>query len=125
MQLPGIPLRVIGQDATFLGAGTSLGVTYGDRRVSTNTLYLGPGEARDVLFTAPDYSGSAPVFNDAWGTYNRYFFRNRNPRRLSNDGAPGFGGMATEVRVYAPASAVPAPVLDSAGRISPNLTYVR
>jgi hypothetical protein len=33
--------------------------------------------------------------------------------------------MATEVRVYAPGSAVPAPALDSAGRISPNLTYVR
>jgi FtsP/CotA-like multicopper oxidase with cupredoxin domain len=135
MELPGIPMRVTGQDATFLGAGTSLGVTYRDRRYSTNTLYIGPGEARDVLFTAPSYSGSAPTFTDAWGTYNRYFFRNRDYRKLANNGDPGsggangaiagLGGMATEVRVYAPGSSVPAPVLDSAGRISPNLTYVR
>jgi FtsP/CotA-like multicopper oxidase with cupredoxin domain len=135
MELPGISMRVIGQDATFLGAGTSLGVTYGDRRYSTNTLYIGPGEARDVLFTAPSYSGSAPTFTDAWGTYNRYFFRNRDYRKLANNGDPGgggangaisrLGGMATEVRVYAPGTSVPAPVLDSAGRIPSNLTYVR
>jgi FtsP/CotA-like multicopper oxidase with cupredoxin domain len=135
LELPGIPLRVVGQDATFLGPGTSLGVSYGDRRYTTNTLYIGPGEARDVLFTAPAYSGSAPTFTDSWGAYNRYFFRNRDYRRLSNLGrpgaggangaAPGIGGMATEVRVYAPADAVPPPVTDSAGRISPNLTYVR
>jgi FtsP/CotA-like multicopper oxidase with cupredoxin domain len=135
MELPGISLRVVGQDATFLGAGTSLGVGYGDRRFTTNTLYLGPGEARDVLFTAPPYSVASPAFTDAWGTYNRYFFRNRDHRRLANNGArgnggangavTGLGGMATEVRVYAPASAVPAAAVDSAGRISPNLTYVR
>ena len=83
----------------------------------------GPGEARDVLFTAPAYA--SPGFTDAWGTYNRYLFRNRDPRKLSNNGAAGLGGMATEVRVYAPGSAVPAPVIDAAGRIPPNLTYVR
>jgi FtsP/CotA-like multicopper oxidase with cupredoxin domain len=125
MELPGIPMRVVGQDATFLGAGDSLGVHYAERRYTTNTLYIGPGEARDVLITAPDYSASAPVFIDAWGSHNRYLFRNRDPRKLSNNGAAGFGGMATEVRVYAPASAVPPPPPDSAGRIPPNLTYVR
>jgi FtsP/CotA-like multicopper oxidase with cupredoxin domain len=134
MELPGIPMPVIGQDATFLGAGTSLGVTYADRRFSTNTLYLGPGEARDVLFTAPAYNASTPSGTDGWGTYNRYFFRNRDYRKLANNGKPGagrangavdrLGGMATEVRVYAPGSSVPAPQPDSAGRIPPNLTYV-
>jgi FtsP/CotA-like multicopper oxidase with cupredoxin domain len=134
MELPGIPMRVVGQDATFLGAGTSLGVTYGDRRYTTNTLYIGPGEARDVLFTAPNYDASATSGADAWGTYNRYFLRNRDYRKLANNGAPGaggangavdrLGGMATEIRVYAPGTSVPAPVLDSAGRIPPNLTYV-
>jgi FtsP/CotA-like multicopper oxidase with cupredoxin domain len=134
MELPGIAMQVVGQDATFLGPGTSLGVTYGDRRYTTNTLYIGPGEARDVLFTAPAYSGSAPTFSDSWGTYNRYFFRNRDYRKLQNNGSPGgggangaqtgLGGMATEVRVYASGSAVPAPVLDS-GRIPSNLTYVQ
>ena len=135
MELPGIPLRVIGQDATFLGPNTSLGVTYGDRRTITDTLYIGPGEARDVLFTAPGYSSLTPTYTDAWGDYNRYFFRNRDVRRLANNGVAGtggangavtgLGGMATEVRVYASGSALPAPALDSAGRISPNLTYVR
>jgi FtsP/CotA-like multicopper oxidase with cupredoxin domain len=133
MEMPGIPMRVVGQDATFLGAGSSLGVGYGDRRYRTSTLYIGPGEARDVLFTAPSYSGGAPSGTDSWGTYNRYFFRNRDYRRLANDGSPGLGGpngavprlggMATELRVYAPGSALPAPVPDSAGRIPPNLTY--
>jgi FtsP/CotA-like multicopper oxidase with cupredoxin domain len=125
MQLPGIPLQVVGQDATFLGPGTSLGVAYGDRRYTTSTLFLGPGEARDVLFTAPGYSGSAPTFTDAWGTYNRYFFRNRDYRKLANNGArgggganaavSGLGGMATEVRVYQ--NALPA-------QTTPSQTYV-
>jgi FtsP/CotA-like multicopper oxidase with cupredoxin domain len=135
MELPGIPMQVVGQDATFLGPGTSLGVTYGDRRYTTNTIYIGPGEARDVLFTAPPHDPSAPSGSDQWGSYNRYFFRNRDPRKLANNGRPGgaptangaiagLGGMATEVRVYAPGSAVPSPGVDSAGRIPSNLTYV-
>jgi FtsP/CotA-like multicopper oxidase with cupredoxin domain len=134
MELPGIPLRVVGQDATFLGPGTSLGVTYGDRRYTTNTIYVGPGEARDVLFTAPAYSNAAPTFTDNWGDYNRYFFRNRDYRKLANNGragtggpnggVAGLGGMATEVRVYASGGSVPAPVHDSLDRIPSNLTYV-
>jgi FtsP/CotA-like multicopper oxidase with cupredoxin domain len=106
MELPGIAMQVVGQDATFLGAGTSLGVSYGDRRYTTNTLYLGPGEARDVLFNAPAYDAAAPSGADSLGSYNRYFFRNRDYRKLSNNGAPGAGGMMTEVRVYAPANPV-------------------
>jgi FtsP/CotA-like multicopper oxidase with cupredoxin domain len=137
MELPGVPMRVVGQDATFLGPGTSLGVSYSDRRYTTNTLYIGPGEARDVLFTAPAYNAAAPSGTDAWGAYNRYLFRNRDYRKLANNGVrgdpgptgsngavAGLGGMATEVRVYAPANPAPAPVLDSSGRIPPNLTYV-
>ena len=135
MELPGIPMRVVGQDATFLGAGTSLGETYRDRRYTTNTLYIGPGEARDVMFTAPPYSDVADTtFTDRWGAYNRYFFRNRDYRKLANNGdagaggengaVQGLGGMATEVRVYDPTTRVPDPVADSAGRIPSNLTYV-
>jgi FtsP/CotA-like multicopper oxidase with cupredoxin domain len=134
MELPGIPMRVVGQDATFLGPGASLGVTYADRRYTTDTLYIGPGEARDVQFTAPSYSASAPSGSDGWGTYNRYVFRNRDYRKLANNGAAGtggangamqgLGGMATEVRVYAPGSAVPPSVPDLAGRIPSNVTYV-
>jgi FtsP/CotA-like multicopper oxidase with cupredoxin domain len=106
MELPGIPMRVIGQDATFLGPNTTLDVTYGDRRYWTNTIYIGPGEARDVLLTAPAYDAAAPGDSDSWGAYNRYLFRNRDYQKLSNNGAPGPGGMMTELRVYAPANPV-------------------
>jgi FtsP/CotA-like multicopper oxidase with cupredoxin domain len=94
MQLPGIPMHVVGQDASLLrnaGADTSYW---------TNTLYLGPGEARDVLFDAPGYDPARPSGSDARGSYNVYYFKNRDYRKLSNHGAPGPGGMMTEVRVY-------------------------
>jgi FtsP/CotA-like multicopper oxidase with cupredoxin domain len=120
MELPGIPMRVVGQDATFLGAGTSLGVTYGDRTYRTNTIYIGPGEARDVLFTAPAYNALRPGGADAGGNYNTYYFRSRDFQKLSNNGAPGSGGMMTEVRVYG--GTLPPPALE-AGRIPANLTY--
>jgi FtsP/CotA-like multicopper oxidase with cupredoxin domain len=97
MQLPGIPMHVVGQDASLLRNGTV------DTSYVTNTLYIGPGEARDVLFTAPAYSASRPSGGSgtARGLYNVYRFKNRDWRRLSNFGAPpGPGGMQTEVRVY-------------------------
>ena len=94
MQLPGIPMHVIGQDASLLRNGTT------DISYRTNTLYIGPGEARDVLFDAPAYSLLAPSGSDTKGNYNVYQFKNRDWRRLSNLGAPGPGGMMTEVRVY-------------------------
>jgi len=95
MQLPGIPMHVIGQDASLLRNGTV------DTSYWTNTLYIGPGEARDVLFDAPAYAGARPSGSDGRGNYNVYRFKNRDWRRLSNFGAPpGAGGMQTEVRVY-------------------------
>ncbi|MDP9239615.1 MAG: multicopper oxidase domain-containing protein [Actinomycetota bacterium] len=94
MQSPGIPLKVVGQDASLLRNG---GV---DTSYLTDTLYIGPGEARDVILTAPAYSGAAPGGSDGRGNYNVYQFKNRDWRRLSNDGQPGPGGMMTEVRVY-------------------------
>src|SRR5262245_33950788 len=92
MELPGIPMRVIGQDASRLGSAA----------YSTNTLYLGPGEARDVLFTAPTFSGPGETDPDILPSnpFNRYFFKNRDWRKLSNYGQSGPGGMMTEVRVY-------------------------
>jgi FtsP/CotA-like multicopper oxidase with cupredoxin domain len=100
MQLPGIPMHVIGQDASLLRDGTV------DTSYWTNTLYIGPGEARDVLFDAPAFdpgrpSGSGPGL---LGPYNVYYFKNRDWRRLSSLGAFGPAGtpsgMMTEVRVY-------------------------
>ncbi len=91
MQLPGIPMTVVGQDASYLGANA----------YDTNALYIGPGEARDALFTAPPYKASLALdAGDGLGNYNRYWFRNRSAQRLINPGVPGLGGMVTEVRVY-------------------------
>lgn len=97
MQLPGIPMHVVGQDASLLRDGTV------DTSYWTNTLYIGPGEARDVLFTAPPFhppGTGQPSGSDGRGSYNVYLFKNRDWRRLSNNGSPGAGGMMTEVRVY-------------------------
>jgi FtsP/CotA-like multicopper oxidase with cupredoxin domain len=95
MQLPGIPMHVVGQDASLLRDG-SVSTAYW-----TNTIYMGPGEARDVLFDAPAYNPNRRKASSATlGDYNVYFFKNRDWRRLSNNGAPGPGGMMTEVRVY-------------------------
>jgi FtsP/CotA-like multicopper oxidase with cupredoxin domain len=100
MQLPGIPMHVVGQDASLLRNGTGPGAV--DTSYWTNTLYIGPGEARDVLFDAPAYNAARPSGSDTRGSYNVYYFKNRDWRRLTNFGAPpGPGGMMTEVRVYA------------------------
>jgi FtsP/CotA-like multicopper oxidase with cupredoxin domain len=112
MQLPGIRLKVVGEDATLLRSTTGADLSY-----VTNTLYLGPGEARDVLFTAPAFSATRPVTSDSVGAYNAYRFANRSAARLSNDGAAGLGGMATEVRVYQGPPPLPA-------QTSPGQTYV-
>jgi FtsP/CotA-like multicopper oxidase with cupredoxin domain len=96
MQLPGIGLKVVGEDAVLRRSPSGVDTSY-----LTNTLYIGPGEARDALFTAPPFNPAAPVTTDPQGrSYNTYLFKNRDFRRLSNHGAPGLGGMATEVRVY-------------------------
>jgi FtsP/CotA-like multicopper oxidase with cupredoxin domain len=102
MELPGIPMHVVGQDASLLRNGTGIGAV--DTSYWTNTLYFGPGEARDVLFDAPAYDSGRPSGSDSVGAYNVYTFKNRDWRKLVNfgetpNGAPG--GMMTEVRVYA------------------------
>jgi FtsP/CotA-like multicopper oxidase with cupredoxin domain len=103
MQLPGIPMHVVGQDASLLRNGST------DTSYWTNTLYFGPGEARDVLFDAPPYDAAKPSGSDSYGSYNVYYFKNRDWRKLSNFGstAAGPGGMMTEVRVYSPARPLP------------------
>jgi FtsP/CotA-like multicopper oxidase with cupredoxin domain len=92
MQLPGIRLRVVGEDAALLRNG-SVDLSY-----LTNTIYIGPGEARDVLFTAPPLSGG--------GSYDVYWLRNRDSHRLTNGSASGLGGQLTQVRVY-PSGGIP------------------
>ena len=66
---------------------------------------------RSVIFVAPDYTPDFPALSDGLGSYNRYYFKNRDYSRLNNNGASdpvtGLGGMMTEVRVYHPGNAVP------------------
>jgi manganese oxidase len=95
MQLPGVSMRVVGEDATLLRNGGA------NLAYSANTIYMGPGEARDVIFTAPAFNADRPSGSDSLGNYNLYYFKNRSAWKLANDGAPGPGGMMTEVRVYA------------------------
>jgi FtsP/CotA-like multicopper oxidase with cupredoxin domain len=102
MQLPGIRLKVVGHDATLLRGASGADTSY-----EANTIYIGPGEARDVLFVAPAHSGGAGP--------DVYLFSNRNVFTLSNGGTPGLGGMATEVWVYPAASLPP--------QSAPNETY--
>jgi FtsP/CotA-like multicopper oxidase with cupredoxin domain len=117
MQLPGIQMKVVGQDATLLRGPTGWAAlpssSWLDLSYSTDTLYIGPGEARDVIFTAPAYDPGKPGATDTnLGPYNYYFFKNADAARLQSNGGPpggvsgvqgndpGLGGMATEVRVY-------------------------
>jgi FtsP/CotA-like multicopper oxidase with cupredoxin domain len=97
LELPGLDMKVVGEDATLLRGPGGADLSYTARIV-----YIGPGEARDVLFTAPSYDASKPGDTDAWGPYNRYLLRNRNYQALTNGGAAGLGGQVTEVRVYDP-----------------------
>jgi FtsP/CotA-like multicopper oxidase with cupredoxin domain len=82
----GIDLTVIAKDASLLrGNGTP-------NYLVTNTVEIGPGESRDVLFTAP-----AP------GTYLMY---DRDYGATTNAGGAGYGGQMTEIRV-SPAGFLP------------------
>jgi FtsP/CotA-like multicopper oxidase with cupredoxin domain len=97
--LPNLPMTVVGRDAKFLGQGrpdyyfgstaTRDGIT-----TVTNRIDIGPGESRDVIFTAPSVP-SKTVFP----------FYDRASLFLEKASGPGgavdgFGSMRTEVHVY-------------------------
>ena len=84
--LDGIPMHVIGSDASQLKGPNGEDTSY-----VTNSIGLGPGESRDVLFTAPKA-----------GTYLVY---DRNFMNLSNSEGSGYGGMLTHLVVHPKASA--------------------
>ncbi|MCL4301466.1 MAG: multicopper oxidase domain-containing protein [Anaerolineae bacterium] len=112
MHMLGIRMTVVGHDATFLG----------DLVYETDAIYIGPGEARDVIFEAPGYNGSLPGGTDDAGDYNVYWFKNHHPQRLvngsgdednyypppydltplaiDNNTPASLGGQITQVRVY-------------------------
>ena len=90
MRLPGVPLRVVGRDATLLRGRSGNDLSY-----YTDTIIIGPGESVDAIFVAPDVTSET-----------RLLLANRNYARLSNGGAPGYGGQMTEVRIF-PAGTLP------------------
>jgi FtsP/CotA-like multicopper oxidase with cupredoxin domain len=94
MTLPGIPMRIVGKDATPM-----LGRDGTDTSYVATTLNFGAGESIDAIFTAPPKTGAG---------YDTYVLYNRAFQRAGN--GPGQGGQRTEVRVYA-AGALPAQLL--------------
>jgi FtsP/CotA-like multicopper oxidase with cupredoxin domain len=68
-------------DATMLRNSDGTSLFY-----DTNTIYLGVGQSYDVVVQAPNTPGT-------------YLLYNRDYHRLSNAGAPGYGGQMTELRI--------------------------
>ena len=97
--LPGLDLRVVGRDAKPLqvnrpdySPGTSAPGSRGDVQTDTYRLDIGPGESRDVIFTAPSVAAKTiyPLYDRDYG------FTKKN----GTAGGDGYGGMRTEVHVY-------------------------
>jgi FtsP/CotA-like multicopper oxidase with cupredoxin domain len=92
MTLAGIRMRVVGRDATPMRGRDGTDTSY-----ETETLNIGPGESYDAIFTAPTFSGGS---GSSGVGYDVYMLYNRNYTRSNNLAPGGFGGQATEVRVY-------------------------
>jgi FtsP/CotA-like multicopper oxidase with cupredoxin domain len=94
MSVDNIDLTIVAKDASLLKGrdGTK-------NYISTNTVDVGPGESRDVIFVAP-----SP------GTYLLY---DRKYSYLENGGGPGYGGMLTKIIVGAPGTYPPQTVANA------------
>ena len=84
MSVDNIDLQIVAKDASLLKGRD--GVT---NYITTNTVAVGPGESRDVIFLAPDRPGE-------------YLLYDRKYSYLQNGGGPGYGGMMTKILVGAP-----------------------
>ena len=96
MTIDGIPMHVVGRDATLMRGRDGTDSSY-----ETNTINFNAGESFDVIITAPPFTGgagSSGLGYDVYMLYNRAYTR-------SNNLAGGFGGQATEIRVH-PAGAL-------------------
>jgi FtsP/CotA-like multicopper oxidase with cupredoxin domain len=83
LSVDNIDLTVVAKDASQL-VGRDGTTNY----LTTNAVDIGPGESRDVIFTAP-----AP---------GEYLLYDRNYSYLDNGGGPGYGGMMTKIVVGGP-----------------------
>ena len=80
MSVDNIDLQIVAKDASLL-----MGRDGTRNYLTTNTVDVGPGESRDVIFTAP-----AP---------GEYLLYDRKYSYLENGGGPGYGGMMTKIIV--------------------------
>lgn len=83
MTLAGIPMKVVGRDATLLRGRDGTDLTN-----MTDTIYIGPGQSVDAIFVAPSVASQTT-----------YLLYNRNFAYLHNPGSSGLGGQMTEIRV--------------------------
>ncbi len=88
MTLAGMRMRVVGKDATPMVGRDNTDTSY-----ETETLSFGAGESIDAILTAPPYEASPDG-------YNTYILYNRRYTNANNLATGGFGGQATEIRVY-------------------------
>jgi FtsP/CotA-like multicopper oxidase with cupredoxin domain len=81
MSVDNIDLTVVAKDASLL-RGRDGTTNY----LVANGVDIGPGESRDVMFTAP--------------SPGEYLLYDRNYSYLDNGGGPGYGGMMTKIVVH-------------------------
>jgi hypothetical protein len=88
MTVDNVDLRIVAKDASLLQGrdGTH-------NYILTNTVDIGPGESRDVIFEAPQPG--------------EYLLYDRNYSYLANGGGTGYGGMLTKIVVGAPGTYLP------------------
>ena len=99
MRLYGIPMHVVGKDATILTGRSASGARTGtNTSYVTDTVYIGAGESYDAIFTAPAKTGG--------GAYDTYLLYNSSLGALTLPGGAGLAGQMTEVHVY-PAGSLP------------------
>ena len=84
MSVDNLDLQIVAKDASLLKGRDGI-----SNYITTNTVDLGPGESRDIIFVAPNNPGE-------------YFLYDRKYSYLQNGGGPGYGGMMTKILVAAP-----------------------
>ncbi len=97
--IDGLTMHVVGRDATLMRGRDGTDTSY-----ETNTISMGAGESFSVIVTAPPFTGGAGSSGEGFDTYMLY---NRSFLRSNNQSPGGFGGQATEIRVYPTTANIP------------------
>ncbi|MDO8363829.1 MAG: multicopper oxidase domain-containing protein [Actinomycetota bacterium] len=99
MTVDALDMRVVGRDATPMRGRDGTDTSY-----RTHTLNIGAGESFDVIVDAPPFSGGT---GSSGLGYDMYLLYNRSFMRANNLAPGGFGGQATEIRVYPTSANIP------------------